>query len=112
MGHTLSWVCLQYLFIVWICKNNKQWKDHEKEIYILMSVSSKVALSWILIGNTYAGLQELDVKSEPLDHTGLDWRGIQIGISVICALTLTIGIYLITRMTKKRPRFVMVNMSL
>ena len=96
-----------------IVKLVPEWKEHEKEIYILMSVSSKVALSWILIGNTYEGLKELGVTSEPLDHTGLDWRGIQIGISVVCAVVLSVGIYLITRTnTKERQtRFIMVHLS-
>ena len=64
-----------------------------------MSVTSKVALSWILIGDTYAGLTELGVKSEPNDYTDLDWRTIQVFISVICGLVLAVGIYYFTRNT-------------
>lgn len=91
------------------------WKAHEKEIYILMSVSSKVALSWILIGNSYAGLKELNVHSEPIDHTALDWRALQIAISIVCALILVVGIILITRMpiseNKRKGRFVLLNLE-
>ena len=76
-----------------VVKLVERWKKNENEIYILMSVTSKVALSWILIGNTYAGLSELGVKSEPNDFTDLDWRAIQVIISVVCALVLAIGIY-------------------
>ena len=60
-----------------------------------MSVSSKVALSWILIGNTYQGLRELKVDSAPLDHTDLDWGVVQYIITFVCALILVIGIPII-----------------
>ena len=75
------------------------WKKNENEIYILMSVTSKVALSWILIGNTYAGMEELGVDSKPNDFTDIDWRAIQVFISVISAIVLTVGIYYFTRNT-------------
>ncbi len=78
-----------------IVKLIPQWKRDENEVYILMSVSSKVALSWILIGNTYEGLKELNIKSEPFDHTELPWREIQYVISGICGAILLIGIPLI-----------------
>ena len=71
------------------------WKKNETEIYILMSVSSKVALSWILIGNTYEGLKELGVNSSPLDHTDLNWRAIQYIVSFLSVAILIIGILLI-----------------
>ena len=67
-------------------------REHENEIYILMSVSSKVALSWILIGNTYQGLRELEVDSAPLDHTDLDWGVVQYIVTIACFLVLIIGI--------------------
>lgn len=75
------------------------WKKNQNEIYILMSVTSKVALSWILIGNTYAGMEELGVDSEPNDFTDIDWRAIQVFISVISAIVLAVGIYYFTRNT-------------
>ena len=67
-------------------------RDHENEIYILMSVSSKVALSWILIGNTYQGLRELEIDSAPLDHTDLDWGVVQYIVTIACFLVLIIGV--------------------
>lgn len=72
------------------------WERDQNEIYVLMSVTSKVALSWILIGNTFEGLKELGVKSEPFDHTFHDWRLIQIIISSICGVILVGGIIAIT----------------
>ena len=61
-----------------------------------MSVSSKVALSWILIGNTYQGLRELEVDSAPLDHTDLDWGVVQYIVTIACFLVLIIGIPVIS----------------
>lgn len=52
--------------------------DYQDEIYILMSVTSKVTLSWILIGNIFVGFEELDTKTDP-DFSDLDWRAIQWG---------------------------------
>ena len=39
--------------------------DYQDEIYILMSVTSKVTLSCILIGNIFVGIEELDTKTDP-----------------------------------------------
>ncbi len=72
------------------------WERDQNEIYVLMSVTSKVALSWILIGNTFEGLKELGVKSAPFDHTWHDWRLIQIIISSTCGVILVGGIIAIT----------------
>jgi hypothetical protein len=80
------------------------WKKNENEIYILMSVTSKVALSWILIGNTYAGMEELGVESKPNDFTDLDWRTIQVFISVVSGLVLAVGIYYFTRDTSSERK--------
>lgn len=79
----------------------KSWRDHENEIYILMSVSSKVALSWILIGNTYQGLRELGVDSEPLNHTGLDWTIVQYIVACVCGIVLIIGIPILINRPKE-----------
>ena len=68
------------------------WKEHENEIFILLSVSSKISLSWILIANVYSTLKDLNVKSIPTDHTQLDWRLLQYIISIFSTLILIIGI--------------------
>jgi hypothetical protein len=67
---------------------------YEDEIYILMSVTSKLSLSWILIGNIFEGFRELDEKTDP-DFTDLDWRGIQWAIVSFSAIGLVVGIPLI-----------------
>lgn len=72
------------------------WRKNENKIYIIMSVTSKVALSWILIGNTFQGFKELGVKTQPFDYTMHDWRLIQIIISVLCGIILFGGIYVVT----------------
>ena len=67
---------------------------YEDEIYILMSVTSKLSLSWILIGNIFEGFKELDERTDP-DFTDLDWRGIQWAIVAFSAIGLVVGIPLI-----------------
>ena len=68
--------------------------EYEDEIYILMSVSSKVALSWLLIGNIFEGYKELGETTEP-DFTDLDWRAIQWIIVLLSIALLAVGIPLI-----------------
>lgn len=67
---------------------------YEDEIYILMSVSSKVSLSWLLIGNMFEGFKELGETTTP-DFTDLDWRAIQWTIVIVSIAILAIGIPLI-----------------
>ena len=67
---------------------------HEDEIYVLMSVSSKLSLSWLLIGNVFEGFKELGETTNP-DFTDLDWRAIQWIVVIFSLLVLVIGIPLI-----------------
>ena len=67
---------------------------YEDEIYILMSVTSKLSLSWILIGNIFEGFKEMGETTDP-DFTDLDWRAIQWGIVAFSAIGLIVGIPLI-----------------
>ena len=67
---------------------------YEDEIYILMSVTSKLSLSWILIGNIFEGFKEMGETTDP-DFTDLDWRGIQWAIVAFSAIGLVVGIPLI-----------------
>lgn len=73
---------------------------HENKIYILMSLTSKVVLSWVLIGNIFEGFKELGVTTNP-DFTHIDWRAIQISLISIGTLGLAVGSYLIVRDTEK-----------
>jgi hypothetical protein len=68
--------------------------DYQDELYILMSVTSKVTLSWILIGNIFVGFEELDTKTDP-DFSDLDWRAIQWGVTLLSVIGLGVGIPLI-----------------
>lgn len=68
--------------------------DYQDELYILMSVTSKVTLSWILIGNIFVGFEELDTKTDP-DFSDLDWRAIQWGVTLLSVIGLAVGIPLI-----------------
>jgi hypothetical protein len=95
-GYIVMGVFYAIFYILFgVVKFFKSWRNHENELYILMSVSSKVALSWILIGNTYQGLRELEVDSAPLDHTDLDWGAVQYLVTFVCGLVLIIGIPII-----------------
>jgi hypothetical protein len=76
---------------------------YEDEIYILMSVTSKLSLSWILIGNIFEGFKELDERTDP-DFTDLDWRAIQWGIVAFSAIGLVVGIPLINSLKPARDR--------
>lgn len=67
---------------------------YQDEIYILMSVTSKLSLSWILIGNIFEGFKELDERTDP-DFTDLDWRAIQWAIVAFSVIGLAVGIPLI-----------------
>tara|TARA_B000000437_G_scaffold204986_1_gene170923 strand:- start:182 stop:736 length:555 start_codon:yes stop_codon:yes gene_type:complete len=68
--------------------------DYQDELYILMSVTSKVTLSWILIGNIFVGFEELDTKTDP-DFSNLDWRAIQWSVTLLSVIGLGVGIPLI-----------------
>jgi len=68
--------------------------DYQDELYILMSVTSKVTLSWILIGNIFVGFEELDTKTDP-DFSDLDWRAIQWSVTLLSVIGLSVGIPLI-----------------
>ena len=68
--------------------------DYQDEIYILMSVTSKVTLSWILIGNIFVGFEELNTKTDP-DFSSLDWRAIQWSITIMSIVGLAVGIPMI-----------------
>lgn len=72
-------------------------QDIETELFILMSVTSKVSLSWILIGNTYQGFRDMGEDKGP----DIDWRALQIAIVSVSALILTGGTYCLKSNKKK-----------
>lgn len=73
----------------------------EDEIYILLSVTSKVTLSWLLIGNIFEGLKEMGETTEP-DYTNFDWRALQWCVIAFSVLGLVVGIPLILMDTPKQ----------
>lgn len=73
---------------------------YEDEIYVLMSLTSKVVLSWVLIGNLFEGFKELGETTSP-DYTHLDWRAIQISLIAIGSIGLAIGSTIFLRRTRK-----------
>lgn len=77
---------------------------YEDEIYVLMSLTSKVVLSWVLIGNLFEGFKELGETTSP-DYTHLDWRAIQISLIAIGSIGLAIGSTIFLRRTRKSVSF-------
>lgn len=55
-------------------------------IFVLLSITSKVFLSWSLIGIIESALAELNIID-----TDTDWRAIQIALIVLCSLVLVGG---------------------
>jgi len=62
-------------------------KSIQDELYILMSVTSKVSLSWILIGNIYQGFEDF---GQPLE-VDIEWKTMQTSIVITSAAILVVG---------------------
>ena len=83
-------------------------KSIQDEIYILMSVTSKVSISWILIGNIYQGFKDFGLPLE----VDIDWKTMQTSIVVTSAAILVVGTGVLKwleprqNMTKIVPRYV------
>jgi hypothetical protein len=75
---------------------------NENEIYVVMSLTTKVVLSWVLIGNLFEGFKELGETTSP-DYTHLDWRAIQISLIAIGSIGLGIGSTIFLRRQKSVP---------
>lgn len=73
------------------------------EMYILMSVTSKITLSWVLIGNIFDKFRELGATTKP-DFTYLDWRAIQVVIVVCTTVGLVVGTVLLTCARKQEDK--------
>ena len=74
-------------------------KDNEDVIYVILSVTCKISLSWILIGNIYNGFYNLcehtsNEKCEIIkkdDFYG-NWNGAQIGFSIFGILGIILSV--------------------
>lgn len=71
------------------------------EMYILMSVTSKITLSWVLIGNIFDKFRELGATT---DFTYLDWRAIQVVIVICTTVGLVVGTVLLTCARKEKDK--------
>jgi hypothetical protein len=69
----------------------------QNEIYILMSVTSKISLSWLLIGNIFQSFRDLGAKTDP-DFTDFDWRAFQVVTAAVTGVGLVLGFVLLMRM--------------
>lgn len=70
----------------------------QNEVYILMSVTSKISLSWLLIGNIFQSFRDLGAKTDP-DFTDFDWRAFQVVTAAVTGVGLVLGFVLLMRMT-------------
>ena len=71
------------------------------EMYILMSVTSKITLSWVLIGNIFDKFRELGATT---DFTTLDWRAIQVVVVICTTVGLVVGTVLLTCARKEKEK--------
>jgi len=74
-------------------------RDIQDEMYVIMSVTTKVILSWIIISNTHQGFMDLfDSATLPVDVIEMDWRSIQTALTVILLVGMGVGlVYVFTR---------------
>ena len=78
-------------------------KNKQDEIYVLMSVTTKVVLSWIIISNTHQGFMDLfDSATLPADVIEMDWRTLQIALTVILLILMDIAIVYVLMRDRKR----------
>ena len=72
-------------------------KDLQDELYVALSVTTKVVLSWIVISNTHQGFIDL-FETMPTDVIDIDWRAVQIVLTtVLLVMAVVLSYYILTR---------------
>ena len=64
------------------------------EIYVLLSVTSKITLSWILIGNTFKRFQDMKLS---VKHDEFNWASTQIWTTVLTWSAFIVSVFLLRR---------------
>ena len=72
--------------------NQKFWVNYE-DIFVLLSITSKILLSWLLIAIHHSALETLHVKHTP-DLSYINWSAVQIVVIVFAAVILPCGVYI------------------
>mgnify|MGYP006158696189 FL=1 len=88
--------------IVQIFQVERKFFERDTEyLYTLLSITSKIFLSWTVISMNYDGFQGLGIEENTLDHRwtvnvydNVNWNGVQIGIGVGCIAILGGGMWI------------------
>ena len=56
-------------------------------VFVLLSITSKVVLSWCLISIVHTGLENLDIV-----ETSVNWQYVQLGVIIAAALVVLLGL--------------------
>lgn len=97
MGIIFGILYISFGLVKFFVKN----RDIQDEMYVIMSVSTKVILSWIIIANTHQGFIDL-FDMVPVGVHDLDWRVIELYLAVILLIVMVGGLfYVYTRERKK-----------
>ena len=98
MGIIFGILYISFGLVKFFVKN----RDIQDEMYVIMSVSTKVILSWIIIANTHQGFIDL-FDMVPVGVHDLDWRAIELYLTIILLIVMVGGLfYVYTRERKKR----------
>ena len=98
MGIIFGILYISFGLVKFFVKN----RDIQDEMYVIMSVSTKVILSWIIIANTHQGFIDL-FDMVPVGVHDLDWRVIELYLAVILLIVMVGGLfYVYNRERKKR----------
>lgn len=95
MGIIFGVLYISFGLVKFLVKN----RDIQDEMYVIMSVTTKVVLSWIIISNTHQGFMDLfDSATVPADVIEIDWRSIQLALTIILLVGMAAGlVYVFTR---------------
>jgi len=98
MGIIFGILYISFGLVKFFVKN----RDIQDEMYVIMSVSTKVILSWIIIANTHQGFIDL-FDMVPVGVHDLDWRAIELYLTIILLIVMVSGLfYVYTRERKER----------
>mgnify|MGYP006888783977 FL=1 len=96
MGIIFGVLYISFGLVKFLVKN----RDIQDEMYVIMSVSTKVILSWIIIANTHQGFIDL-FDMVPVGVHDLDWRAIELYLAVILLIVMVGGLFYVYTRERK-----------
>ena len=96
MGIIFGILYISFGLVKFFVKN----RDIQDEMYVIMSVSTKVILSWIIIANTHQGFIDL-FDMVPVGVHDLDWRAIELYLAVILLIVMVGGLFYVYTRERK-----------